>query len=469
MPDTDQPIMAAGRARWAPSIAWIAWLAAICLTAAGLVLILLTREVPWPESAWGFRGFPALFAVSSATVGAIVLARRPGNVVGWIFTAGGLLGGIQVLGTEYVTYGTLAHPGALVGVEWVAWVVSWSWVPLEIGVGLLFLVFPDGKLLSRRWRWAAWLAATCGASLIAGVALTPGPLQNFVAVQNPLGAGGAALGGLQLPLATVGNLGAFAALLLGALALVMRYRRGARVERQQLKWVAFAAAVIGLCAPLPVLTGRPGQLVFIAAVSALPIAAGIAVLRYRLYDIDLIINRTIVYGLLTAILAGIYAGTVALLQRLFVALTLGGSDAAIVLSTVVVVSVFTPIRGRLQRVVDRRFREVRDPRAPLAEFVTTIENGLWRLEPEAALRRLLDVAASALGAPAASVALGDALVARIGEGSFEPALVATAGEGPGRVTVAVGPRSEGSAFAERDRRAVQSAVAAVADALAQQA
>jgi hypothetical protein len=460
----DEPV--AGRARWVPSIAWVVWLAAMLLTAAGLVLLAMTRDAKVPDS-YGFRGFTSLFAVTCGTLGAIILARQPGNRIGWIFGVAGVGSGVQILATEYATYGALVYPGSLPGAEIAAWLTAWIWLIVVILVGpVMLLVFPAGKLLTPRWRWMLWAAIT--GALLFGLLLAfqPGPVNNATFVDNPFGVCGVDAHG---PLASVASALVLLSIVAAAGSLVLRYRRAGPTERLQLRWVAFAALLLAVTAPLGFSGQKFGEVAFIFGILCVPIAAGVAVLRYRLYDIDLLINRTIVYGLLTAILAGIYAGTVALLQRLFVALTVGGSDAAIVLSTVVVVSVFTPVRARLQRVVDRRFKEVRDPRAPLAKFVSTIENGLWRLEPEAVLRRLLHVTASALGASTASVARGDAPVSHVGEGSFDPALLATAGEGAARVTVAVGPRPEGTPFTERDRVAVQSAVAAVAEALAQQA
>jgi hypothetical protein len=466
MPELDEPIMALGRAPWAPSIAWAAWLAAMVPTAGGLVLLAVTWNASIPDS-YGFRGFTALFALTFATLGAVILARQPGNRIGWVFAVAGIESGVQILATEYANYGLLVDPGSLPGAEIAAWLVAWTWLVAVILVGpALLLVFPAGRVLTPRWRWVLWTAVIGGALFGVLLAFRPGPLNNSRYLDNPFGVSW--LDALQ-PFTDISQIMLVGSIVGAAGSLVLRYRRADPTERLQLRWVAFAALLLAVTGPLGFSGQKFGQVAFILGILFVPIAAGIAVLRYRLYDIDLIINRTIVYGLLTAILAGVYAGTVALLQRLFVALTVGGSDAAIVLSTVMVVSVFSPIRARLQRVVDRHFNEVRDPRAPLAEFVTTIENRLWRIEPEAALGRLLDVAASALGASAASVARGDDLVARIGDGSFEPALVATAGDGPARVTVAVGPRAEGAPFAERDRVALQSAVAAVADALARQA
>jgi hypothetical protein len=257
-----------------------------------------------------------------------------------------------------------------------------------------------------------------------------------------------------------------------AASVVVRYRRAGQTQRQQLKWVAFAALVVVMCLPFAQATGKIGEIAFQLALLGVPVAAGIAVLRYRLYDIDLIINRTIVYGLLTAILAGVYTALIGLMQRVFVTATGQPSDAAIVLTTVIVVSVFTPIRARLQALVERRFKETLDPSRPFADYVAAIEARLGRIDPEVALRRLLAVALGALDAPSGSVSVGAGSgarqVAASGPPSFEADLEAVAGDGATRVHLAVAARARGAPYRDQDRTAADAAVAAVAEALAQQ-
>jgi hypothetical protein len=460
--------------RWRQPSSWIA----VGLLVASLAMIVFTfASLVLPgSSALPYRPTIAVFLAASSifvvlpSVGAILAILRPRNPIGWLFLVAGFGFTMGIFSQEYV--GRAVYAGAsLPGVVLVAWIGAWSG-PLTFSLALTWipLLFPDGHLPGPLWRPVAWAAAVLLAVGTIATAILPGSLQGFgvAPLANPLGVGGP-IGDAATLLAGVAYPAAAVLGLLSLASLVVRFRRSRDVERQQLKWFLFAVSFMLLATLTAGVTRLDGAWVAVMlGLASLPVAAGIAILRYRLYDIDLLINRTLVYGLLTAILAGMYAGMVALLQRLFVAVTGEGSDAAIVLSTVVVVSVFSPLRARLQTLVERRFKEVRDARAPLAEFVTTIETRLWPLAPEIALHRLLDVAVSALGASFASVALGDATVARVGEGSFEPELVATAGDGPGRVTVAVGQRAEGAAFAERDHVALQSAVTAVADALAQQ-
>ncbi len=204
----------------------------------------------------------------------------------------------------------------------------------------------------------------------------------------------------------------------------------------------------------------------IVAFALVPVAVGVAVLRYRLYEIDTIINRAIVYGLLTAILAGIYAASIALMQRLFGTVTGQTSDAAIVLTTLVVVVAFTPIKNRLQAVVDRRFKGASDASTQLAEFVDALDRAMWRVKPTAALRHLLDVSTSALGAAGGDVAMGSVAVAHAGTDLVTPEMVVSAGQGPGRIVLSIGPRPGGPPYLERDRADLSLAVEAVVRALA---
>lgn len=468
--DVAEPVAVARRARWAPSIAWAAWVAAIVPSAGGLVLLALTGGASIPDS-YGFRGWGALFALTCATVGAIILARQPGNRIGWIFAAAGILSGVDQLALEYANYGLLAHPGSLPGAGLAAWFASWVFVVPVLLVGpTLFLLFPEGSLLTRRWRWVLWAAAGTATLFGIGLAIRPGPLENFSSVENPFGIH--SLGALEALVTAV------QVLLVGAVAasagsLVVRYREAGQTQRQQLKWVAFAALVVAMVLPLVQVAGKIGEDAFELALLGMPIAAGVAVLRYRLYDIDLLINRTIVYGLLTAILAGVYTALVGLMQRVFVAVTGEKSDGAIVLTTIIVVSVFTPIRARLQRVVDRHFKETHDPSRPLAEYVAALEVRLGRIDPDIAMRRLLRVAVDALGASSGSVSIGEGagerLIATTGDAPVEPALEAVAGEDRTRVRLVVGPRVGGAPYRDQDRATAGSALAAVAEALAQQA
>jgi len=444
-------------------VAWTTWLISIGLALAALGLILVTAGTTIPNS-FGFRGSAILFAVTFATVGSVIMAGRPANRVGWTFVAAGMLSGLLAVLVEYATVGLIASPGSLPGATWAAWLSSWIWVPLTVlGVPVFLLIFPDGDLPTLRWRWVLWMVVLASAVACIGIALTPGPLLDFGVVENPIGIMPA---WLTESLALVFWPILLGGIILAAGSVVLRYRRAAATERLQLRWVAAAAVLIAIVAPISSTGHKLAELAFIFAILSLPVAAGIAILRYRLYEIDLIINRALVYGSLTAIVAGIYTASIALMQRAFVALTGETSDAAIVVTTLVVVTAFTPIKNRIQAVVDRRFKEVRDPSAPLDGFAAAIEDRMWRLEPDGAVRRLLDVATSALQATGGRVRLGDDVIGSTGDDAGAPEMVVVSGHGSSRITLSICSRPAGPEYQERDRAAVTRAVEALARSLA---
>jgi hypothetical protein len=443
-------------------VAWIAWLVPVTLTTIGLIVLVATLDQPFPSDVWGFRGYSAIISLTCASVGAIILAHRPQNVISWLFVAIAVLGSLQFLAEDYLAFAIVAAPGSMPATDWVAWLMNWLWIPQFVIMICFFLVFPDGHLLSARWGVVASIAIIAGVMGVTLMAFMPGPLIGFRAIDNPMGFGDASTYPPPTAAYRIGILTAFA---LAALSLVVRYRRGGPVERLQLRWVAFAAIVAAILSPLGFTDLEAGQALFIVALCGLPIAAAVAILRYHLYDIDTIINRTIVYVALTAILAGIYTASVALMQRVFVVVTGERSDAVFVVTTLIVVIVFTPAKNALQSVVDRHFKEVRDPTAPLAAFVDQLREGIWRLEPDLALHRLLAVAIDSLAASGGAVELGGRSVARTGSPVEGAGLEVAAGTGSGRIALAVGPRSAGAPYEARDRAALDAAVGAVADAL----
>jgi hypothetical protein len=293
-------------------------------------------------------------------VGAVIVAHRPGNPIGWIFSAVGLLSSAAVLGVEYAEYAYVTRPGSLPGAGLAAWVAVWSWFPL-LGLILLFtpLLFPTGRLLSARWRPVAVGAAVGIVAFTVLAALQPTiRLQNEdYTVRSPLGLAG-------VPDPEEGVLGAvLTGLLFGCIAaavasVVLRFRRARGVERQQLKWFTYAAALMAMSflltgSLLP--DGPVTDVVFGLGFALVPVAAGIAILRYRLYDIDRLINRTLVYGLLTALLGGAYAIVVLVLGQLFGGINAQPPSWAVAGATLAVAALFQPARRRIQAVVDRRF------------------------------------------------------------------------------------------------------------------
>ena len=387
--DTAGPVSVASRTRF---LVLVGWIAAIGMALAGLILLAATGWQSIPDS-YGFPGFTAPFAFSFGTIGAIILSRRPGNRVGRLLLVVGILAAFQVLYTAYATYGLLFAPGSLPLAIVAAWLLSWAWVPFMFMAGpTLLSVFPDGRFVSAAWR-RVLLGSTAFAALICiGSALQQGPIENFPPADNPIGF-------LPKPIAfalvVTGFFGLTLSIVGAASSLVVRYRRADQERRQQLKWFAAASLLLAISTPFGFIAGKAGQVLFLAAIATLPIATGIAVLRYGLYEIDTIINRALVYGLLTALLAGLYAASVGLMQRVSQAFTGADSDAAIVLTTLIVVTAFTPIKSRLQAVVDTRFKQRVDPRTRIQAFADELDASVWVLDVQRLLVRFLDVAVEA--------------------------------------------------------------------------
>jgi hypothetical protein len=294
-------------------------------------------------------------------VGAVIAGQRPGNAVGWLFSAVGLLSITGVLAMEYAGYAYITRPGSLPGAVVAAWYQQW-WTPMLILVFVfILLLFPTGRLLTARWRPVAVAVAAATAGMVVLNALQPTltlPDTGYT-VGNPIGL--AAAQDLQ-----DGAVGAVLAGLLlictGAaiLSVVLRFRRSQGVERQQLKWFSYAAVLTVLLElaldNIPALRFLAVLAVLFGLVIALiPTAAGIAILRYRLYDIDRIINRTLVYGLLTALLAGVYAGVVLVLGQVFGGVGRDPPSWVVAGATLAVAALFQPARRRIQAMVDRRF------------------------------------------------------------------------------------------------------------------
>ena len=340
---------------------WLPWALAgvsLAVTVAAVALLLLSLSTSPPAGTFGFRGFAILMAIAFTAVGSLIAARRPGNPIGWLLLAAGLASAVQGFTEEYAIYAVLAHPGSLPAGPDVAWVNAWVWmVPVGILGGLVFPLFPNGSLLSPRWRWVPWLAAIGMALGIAATATAPGPLQGFGAVENPFGVQGIN----PLSFFQGGGPPFIAAIVAGAVSIFVRFRRAGGVEREQVKWVAFSgalAAVLLLPAGLTAsasstdVWAKATQDAVLVGFAGIPVAVGIAVLRYRLYDIDRIINRTLVYGLLTALLGGVYVGLAVGLGSV-----VGSNQSSLVIagSTLIVAALFTPARRRIQGLIDRRF------------------------------------------------------------------------------------------------------------------
>jgi signal transduction histidine kinase len=296
-----------------------------------------------------------VFGTLLPAIGVLIVSRLPRHPIGWLFTACGLASAITVAVYTYAEYGLVVHPGSLPGALAAGWVSSWVWAfgfaPLvTFGV----LLFPDGHLPSRRWRYLAWLDAAAIVALATSNAFRPGPLTNHPVADNPLG--------VPLPHQVFAALGAagFGLLLVGlagsAVSAVVRWRRADAVERAQLSWFAFAAVLLAVVvvAPMPNVVGL---LLSVVAIPLLPMAVAVAILRRHLYGIEVVVRRSLVYGTLTVVLLTGYALTVVALG----ALLRGHADPAVALvATALVAVAFAPVRDRLQRAAGRLLYGDRD-------------------------------------------------------------------------------------------------------------
>jgi hypothetical protein len=327
-----------------------------------------------------------LVVASFGIVGAIVATRLPRNAIGWILWVSGTFMGWSIAANTYANESLERYAGTLPGTVAVAWLSSVGIIPILCVTAIFVpLLFPDGHLPSAGWRGVAWFAgAAVGLTTVIN-AIAPGTMSNGVAIQNPTAIPG--LGPLPevLGIAVVGSLAA--SFVLAVVSVVWRYRRGTSIERQQTRWFASSAVVtlvtvgLGFSGIGPLADG--GWLLVLAGLALMPIAIGVAILRYRLYDLDRLVSRTISYGLLTGALLGAYATSILVLQGALGAVT-EGNTLAVALSTLIVAALFQPIRLRFQRIVDRRFDRARyDAERTTAEFAA-------RLRAEVDLAALAD-------------------------------------------------------------------------------
>jgi hypothetical protein len=295
-----------------------------------------------------------------SVVGAIIVSRHPRNTIGWIFCSIGLAVGIQALTTGYAEYWLASGSGSRSLGETAAWFSTWSWIPVvAVPTSFLLLLFPDGSLPSPRWRPIAWCAGLGITGFVVGYALEAGPLEEFPQIVNPYGVDSPLLGIVAIAafIVVVGSMVA------SAVSLIVRHRRAGSEQRQQIKWLAYGGTVvvgtIFVAGTAPPFISGLNYMVSIVIISVallgLPIFTGIAIVRHRLYDIDLLINRTLVYGSLTATLVLVYIGSVVSLQAAVRVLTGQESTLAIVASTLAIAALFNPLRRRVQALVDRRF------------------------------------------------------------------------------------------------------------------
>jgi signal transduction histidine kinase len=381
------------------------------LAALALVLALVGLAGSWragEERQITHLLFGPVTAIAYALVGALVAARQPRNPIGWIFSAEGVFAGLTIFSSNYHML-VLWNSGSLLGIDIARWLAIWIWMPATIlPLTFLILLFPDGRLPSPRWRPVAWSAGLGLVLYVISTALHPRPPIETIPPFNPFGIPGAEaalelLGYAAWPLLMFGVFGALA-------ALVVRFRRSRGTEREQLKWLTYGGviAILGLTLMWAWAAARPGDVVVEelaiggvwVALTIIVIAAGIAILRHRLYNIDLIINRTLVYSLLSAGVVGLYVLLVGALGALFQS---SGNLVIALLATGLAAILFQPMRARLQRSVNRlMYGERDDPYTVLSRLSQQLKT---TLAPTAVLPSIAEAVAQTLKLPYVAIAL----------------------------------------------------------------
>jgi hypothetical protein len=332
--------------RRAIPLAWGLWGLAAALQAAAIVL------GPWLLP--GYVGFQVVLSLAFVTVGAFLGGRRPANPVGWLLLGWGLVMAFSAFVGAYVERGLVRDPGSLPGPAWAAWAEAVVWHPAFGLLAFLLLLFPHGRLPSPRWRAFAWATAAVYLTLALAAAASPGAVELYYPEASPP---------LRLPPADLADTvfgwllpGQLLLLLVALVSVVLRLRRATGEERQQVKWFVYTVVTVTVTFVAGIVVFGGG--VLFPLFGLIPVSVAVAVFKYRLYDIDRLINRTLVYGLLTALLIGVYAALVFLLGRLLDPAT-GDSALAVAASTLAVAALFQPARRRLQEQVDRRFNRRR--------------------------------------------------------------------------------------------------------------
>lgn len=373
--------------RTAARLAWSLCGLSVALGALSLLLLML-NSASSNAPIYPYWGADAVTAIVYPFVGALIVARQPRNLVGWVFVLLGLASASGRVANEYAKYVLFVAPGMLPEVAIIAWAASWLGILGFASLPFLFLLFPNGTSLSRRWRPVAWLLLGVITLAVVSTAFMPGPLEDYPAVTNPFGIAlaGGALKLFRIAIDPIAVVAAVASII----SAFLRYRRSRGEERQQLKWFAYAVALVPLALAGNSVFPNFAWLIGGIGAACIPIGVGIAILKYRLYDIDVLINRTLVYGLLTAALGLVYVGCVVLLRLLLAPLT-GSSELAIVASTLAIAVLFAPLRRRIQSLIDKRFyRHKYDAAKVLAAFGATArdETDLERLTGD--LLRVVD-------------------------------------------------------------------------------
>jgi hypothetical protein len=364
------------------SASWLAWSVctlSLALTAVSYLVIALNLRLDAPVYFYWLE--PTTIAIGYSVIGAIIASRLPKHPIGWMCCAIGLTGAVEHFSSEYAIYALVAHQQALAGGKVMLWLSNWVWIVMFGLIVYLILLFPDGRLPNSRWRWFAWFSVALTLVAATLMAISPEATLDVLGssgnphISFPTSLGIVGLPNLYRPVQTLTLVLGF----VGAASVLVGRRNARGIERQQIKWLLYASAIffVGnflkntIFSPLGGVSWGLWVGYLLVALGGLggPIAIGIAILRYRLYEIDTLINRTLVYGSLTVALVALYFGGIVVLQRLFVLLTGQQSTLAVVASTLLIAALFNPLRRRIQSFIDRRFyRRKYDARKTLEAF-----------------------------------------------------------------------------------------------------
>lgn len=336
----------------------------------GLALVSPTPE----QDAWALPLYSAIVATWGLT-GAFLVTRRPDNRVGWVLLAIGVGIGLTILGQMWAGLSLLRFGGLLPGTT-AGGILGLLFGPVFFLVMLVPLLFPDGHLMSRRWAAVAAVLLVSALATLVGSIVRPGPLEGMPALDNPLGS--PALAGVAQGLIDVGGIGALVCLPAGIVAAILRYRRGTSIERKQLQWfgwvliVAFSMFILATVLPQPY--GQWAWILASISIGLVPVAIAVAILRYRLYEIDRIVSRALAWTVVSGLLVLVFAGAILVLQALLSGIT-QGDTLAVAASTLIAFALFQPLRRRVQRVVDRRFDRARyDAELTASAFAETLQH-----------------------------------------------------------------------------------------------
>ena len=444
------------KARLLTRLAWGLGGVGLLLAFAGLFLLVLNRNTP-KTTAWGFWGFQSLNGIAMTLMGLLILRRLPRNLIGWLLMASGLLAALTGVSEEYAWYAIRTRPSLYASGVLAAGLGHWLWLPSYAIVAIhLPLLFPDGRYLSPRWRIVGGLGVLWMLLGSAWLIFYPGPITNLQIIANPFGLDLALFQAVTLtpstyylPALLPGQL----LMALAALSMVLRYRRSGPEVRRQLKWFAYAAALMPIAGVLGRFDGVVFDVLLYLFVAAMPVSIAIAVLRHRLYDIDLLINRTLVYGVLTASTMALYALLVGFFSHL-----LQSVERSVIafFATGVIALLFQPLRNYLQTRINRWMYGDRDhPYAVLIRLGQRLEDAA---RPETALTTIVETLAQALKLPYVALLLNEegAFIeaASFGlppaEGALKRLPLTYGGETIGELALA--PRAPNAPFSEAEER-----------------